>query len=75
MNIPGFVYTALIAGLSAFLVVLGAGIELNITEMWGPVAIAAIGAIAKAIETWKPTETATRSIQQPRSGLVRFLFG
>ena len=74
MNIPGFVYTAVIAGLSAFLVTLSAGIELNITEMWGPIAIAGVGALLKAIETWKPTE-ATRSIQQPRSGLVRFLFG
>ena len=74
MNIPGFVQSAAAAGLIVFLMGVIEYLQADVSLLWAPVAVAALGAIVKAIETWKPAE-ATRSIEQPRSGLSRFLFG
>jgi hypothetical protein len=78
MQVPGFLWVAITAGLSAFLVVLQTGIQADVTDYWGPIAIAGVGALLKVVEQWSQQdapEIGTRSIQQPRSGLTRFLFG
>ena len=75
MNIPGFVQSAAAAGLIVFLMALIEYFQADVHLAYAPALVFALSALLKAIETWKPTETATRSIQQPRSGLTRFLFG
>jgi hypothetical protein len=74
MQIPGFVQSAAAAGLIVFLMALIEYFQADVHLASAPALVFALSALLKAIETWKPTE-ATRSIQQPRSGLKRFLLG
>lgn len=78
MQVPGFIWTALIAGATTLLLTLQTGISADVTDYWGPVAIAAIGALLKAIETWKQPDdgiVTARSLQAPRGRLSRFFLG
>ena len=76
MNIPGFVQSAAAAGLIVFLMALIEYFQADVHLAYAPAIVFALSAFVKAAEVWLvKAETATRSIQQPRSGLVRFLLG
>jgi hypothetical protein len=76
MQIPGAVQSAAAAGLIVFLMGVIEYLQADVSLMWAPVAVAGLGAIVKAVEVWRAQNTdAIRSIQQPRSGLKRFLLG
>ena len=75
MKIPGFVISALIAGAGALSTALIAGIEMNVTDYWGPLAIAVITALWGAIKAKQSEVAGTRSIEQNRSAFSIFMFG
>lgn len=76
MQLPGFVYTALILGIVAFLQAISTGLQ-SLDELWAPVAVAGVAALLKAVEALRPVEpsTGTRSLEAPRGFWSRFLLG
>jgi hypothetical protein len=67
--IPGAFWVTLIVGLSAAL-------QQYFDAPWVPVAVLALGVVAKALEVWlKPTPVGVRGLAEEPSAWWRFLLG
>lgn len=72
MQIPGFIYTAVLVGLYAFFQAISGGLETLADAWWQPVAVAAVAA-----EAYRDVEEPRARVigEQPRGFWSRFLLG
>lgn len=76
IKLPGFVYSALLVALVAFLQAVATGLD-SLQDWWVPAAALVVAGALKAVEAYqvKDQGTATRSLEPERSFLSRFFLG
>lgn len=78
MQLPGFVYSALIVALIAFLQAISTNLE-SLTDWWAPAVVLLVAGALKALEARQGkaqgNEVGARNIEQPRGFWSRFLLG